>query len=118
MAHSKESTEAWNAILRHVDIARVDPEFDKQLWRLVLAFGKTQLPTHTSPAGGSSGAARSGMVMRFGNSKGVALEDLQTKDLDWYIGAAERSIADPSKANYKDKNQAELTQLRAERARR
>lgn len=117
MAHSPETTAAWNAVIKHVDIARVDQAFDAALWKLCVAFART-LPPPPAKGGAVTGTngkkLRSGMVIRFGNSKGKAIEELETKDLLWYIARAEESIDDPGKAQYKQKNAAELDLLQAE----
>lgn len=116
MAHSKEATEAWNALLRHVDVLR-DPAFDKELWRLVKNFVTTQLPPKpaNAPVTGTNGKKlRSGMTVRFGRSAGTAIEELETKDLLWYIARAEEGLDDPSRARYREQNMKELELMQAE----
>lgn len=116
MAHSKEATEAWNALLRHVDVLR-DADFDKKLWQLVSNFTKTQLPAKpaNAPVTGTNGKkVRSGMTVRFGRSKGMPIEELEQADLLWYIARAEESVEDPSRARFREQNMKDLETLQAE----
>lgn len=52
----------------------------------------------------------------FGRQKGRKITDLDVpaSDLEWYAGAVEQSIADPSKARFRDSNQRVLDAIRAE----
>ncbi len=49
----------------------------------------------------------------YGNNKGKMLSELSVKDLQFYEGGAIKSVADPSKAKYKDSNEAQLKLFRA-----
>lgn len=66
---------------------------------------------------GASGGPSDG-VMRFGKNKGVAFADANDRDLEWYSSALEHSLADESKARYRDGNEADLRAIRAEQAKR
>ncbi len=55
---------------------------------------------------------------KFGRCGGMAVHELDTKDLDWYRGAIARSIDDPEKAKFRDNNQTLLDAIDAERATR
>jgi hypothetical protein len=71
--------------------------------------------------GGTSTGASLGtpdLVVGFGNAKGTKVTGLTDKDLDWYIGAAERSIADPDRARFKKSNEQLLAACTAEKMRR
>lgn len=71
--------------------------------------------------GESSGAATVGTaetVMAFGNAKGKKVSELDDKDLAWYVGANERSLADPSKAKFAKATERTLAALKAEQERR
>ncbi len=57
-------------------------------------------------------------VMRFGRCKGVPLSQATEADLEWYAAAIAKSIADPSKAQYRDDNERQLDAVRVERERR
>jgi hypothetical protein len=67
---------------------------------------------------GASSGAGFGPQLNFGRSKGKRLSEVGEKDLAWYIGAVTDSVADPAKANYKDRNESLLAALETEKARR
>lgn len=58
------------------------------------------------------------MVMPFGKQKGLKLTEINDRDLDWYIQATEKSVADPEKAKWKAKEQKRLDLYRAEKEKR
>jgi hypothetical protein len=60
----------------------------------------------------------SSLTMRFGPAKGVPISDMGPQDLAFYINAAERGIADPSKAQWKANTEKQLAALRAEYTKR
>jgi hypothetical protein len=64
--------------------------------------------------GASSGKGRSGQVVPFGRTKGLPLEEAETKDLQWLAGAMRESIADPSKEQWAAKNRVLLDAIEAE----
>lgn len=69
----------------------------------------------------STGAAAVGSaeaIIGFGNSKGKAVSELETKDLDWYIKAYTENVADAGKERFKKANQRVLDALNAEKERR
>ncbi|MDD5304785.1 MAG: hypothetical protein PHS14_16945 [Elusimicrobia bacterium] len=69
----------------------------------------------------STGAATVGSaeaIIGFGNSKGKAVSELETKDLDWYIKAYGENVADAAKAKFKVANQRVLDALNAEKEKR
>lgn len=116
MAHSPETLKAWKELTALVDVLR-DPEFDKKLWHAAAAFGRSlpPLPGKNAPVTGTNGKKlRSGMVVRFGRSAGTAIEELETKDLLWYIARAEEGLDDPSRARYRETNLKELELMQAE----
>ncbi len=59
-------------------------------------------------AAGGGGAKpsgqRSGKLIPFGRSKGVAIEDAETKDLQWVAQALAASIEDPEKERWRNSN--------------
>lgn len=57
-------------------------------------------------------------VVSFGKKKGTPLTELEDSQLTWYIDAAKKSIADPEKAKWVDRNRVDLDNLLAEVARR
>jgi hypothetical protein len=71
--------------------------------------------------GGESAGASVGttdLTMPWGNAKGTKVTELAEKDLTYYLGAYERDVADPKKAQYQKANQRMLDALRAEKERR
>lgn len=81
--------------------------------------GPPEPPPHgdseAPPQGGAVGRPEA-VTFRFGNSKGKTSRDVSSKDLDWYIAAAQRSVEDPSKERFAEANRAELEKLQAEAA--
>ncbi len=71
------------------------------------------IPTPRTPA--PEGSSK---PFAFGSCKGKLPSEVTEKDLEWYIGASLKSADDPAKANFRDKNLAEVEALRAELARR
>jgi len=67
------------------------------------------------PAPAASGHAP---VCKFGRCKDQPLDTLDDKSLSWYATALETSVNDPSKAQYRSKNEADLRDVRAEQDRR
>lgn len=57
-------------------------------------------------------------TLSFGKSKGKKPSEIGDSDLTWYGKVVAESVEDPSKAKFRPKNQALLTALRAEQARR
>lgn len=57
-------------------------------------------------------------VVPFGRAKGKPLSAVAPKDLEWVLGAVERSISDPGKERFLEANQALRDALVAELSRR
>lgn len=74
-------------------------------------------PEQRASAPRSTGGGASGTI-KFGNAKGTSFADADESDLTWYATALRKSIADESKANFRDANQRDLDALEAEIARR
>lgn len=55
-----------------------------------------------------------GLVVPFGKNKGVPITELTDKQLEWYIGAAKQTIADPEKAKFRAKEEKWLAALESE----
>jgi len=71
--------------------------------------------------GGQSVGAQTGgadIVMAFGKGKGKKISELVDADLDWYIAANTRDLADPAKERFKKSTERMLTALNAEKERR
>jgi len=60
----------------------------------------------------------SSLTMRFGPAKGVPISEMGPQDLAFYINAAERGLADPSKAQWKANTERQLVALKAEYTKR
>jgi len=73
-----------------------------------------------SYGGGVGAGAGGGSGMRFpnyGRSKAAPIEGASEGDLEYYANGARRSLADPSKARFHDKERALLAAIEAELAR-
>jgi len=57
-------------------------------------------------------------VCRFGKQKGVPLSKLSDNDLEWYAGALQKSVDDPSKAQWREYNERDLRAAHDEMAAR
>jgi hypothetical protein len=76
-------------------------------------------PPHTdddAPGSGRPVRKHSAVTFRFGKSIGRTSFEVTDRDLQFYMGALERSVADPDKARFRDDNEAELELLQAEAA--
>ena len=67
-------------------------------------------PIAASPGGGAS-------FPNYGRAKGQAIAGAQLGDLEYYANGARRSLADPSKSRWHDKERALLASIEAEIAR-
>ena len=72
----------------------------------------------TSAQGGNDERPRSGVLVKFGDEKGTAIEDASDETLEWYAGALGKSLNDPEKARWKAANEKDLAAIRAERKHR
>jgi hypothetical protein len=67
----------------------------------------------------ASSAASDGMVFPpYGRSKGAPIAGASVQDLEFYINGSRRSLDDPSKARWHDKERVLLAAMEAELARR
>lgn len=128
---SAEQIAAWQrlddvASTHRRDLHPEDKDWEKQRLRLHQA-AVAYVATCKAPKGkqvggrvvGTNGQElRGGVTPTFGNQKGVAIEEIETKDLEWYEQASLKSIADPQKRNFREKNQAFLNAVRKELATR
>jgi hypothetical protein len=73
---------------------------------------------YSSSAGGaSSGGGGGEMFPNYGRSKGGPIRGATMQDLEYYANGARRSLADPSKSRWHDKERALLASIEAEIAR-
>jgi hypothetical protein len=63
--------------------------------------------------GASTGAAD--LVVRFGRASGKKPSELEAKDLDWYIDALKRNLADPARERFRKQDEPIYRALLAER---
>lgn len=74
--------------------------------------------SHAPTTGGAMGGDTSGGVFpNYGRSKGAPIRGASQNDLEFYANGARRSLNDPSKARWHEKEQALLAQIEAELAR-
>jgi hypothetical protein len=70
----------------------------------------------SAPVGGGGGGDVS-VFPNYGRSKGAPIQGASMQDLEFYANGARRSLADPSKARWHDKERALLASIEAEMAR-
>lgn len=54
------------------------------------------------------------VTFRYGRGKDKTSRDVSDADLEWYVAGARKSVEDPEKARFREKNAAELELLQAE----
>lgn len=70
------------------------------------------------PSGGGGGGGAGGMVFPpYGRSKGMPISGASMQDLEFYANGARRTLNDPGKARFHDKERALLATIEAEIAR-
>ncbi|MBN1208549.1 MAG: hypothetical protein JXB05_27060 [Myxococcaceae bacterium] len=67
-----------------------------------------------SGGGASGGAGDGGVFPNYGRSKGAPIRGATMQDLEYYANGARRSLADPSKSRWHDKERALLAAIEAE----
>jgi len=84
-----------------------------------LEGGATRKASPPQSATSSAGGPRSGATLpNYGRAKGVLIADASIDDLYWYGERCAQSIADPSKARWRDTETARLADINAELKRR
>ncbi|ADO68250.1 hypothetical protein [Stigmatella aurantiaca] len=74
-------------------------------------------PRRAVSSGGGGGGGDGAIFPNYGRSKGGAIYGATMQDLEYYANGARRSLADPSKARWHDKERALLASIEAEIAR-
>jgi hypothetical protein len=77
-------------------------------------------PAPRRASGGSGGSASAGEVAtlpNYGRSKGAPIRGASMQDLEFYANGARRSLADPSKSRWHEREKALLASIEAEIAR-
>jgi hypothetical protein len=99
-----------------------DGETQRELCKAASEYHKARMATASGAAAQTGGQAtptdKAASVMPFGRSKGIPVHAATKGDIEWTMGALERSISDPAKSRFLEANQALLDVLRAELARR
>jgi hypothetical protein len=93
----------------------------EELQELGLNVGKLQRRVEFNEGRGGGRDAPSGDggdIVPFGKNKGTPIGKLDDKQLAWYIGAAEKAVADPTKEKWRAKEQRWLDALLGEQSRR
>lgn len=76
---------------------------------------KPDTPRPAAAAPAQNGARQlSGVVIKFGKSKGTPIEEATDRDLQWVSEAIAKSVDDPEKARFREQNERELAAIRAE----
>lgn len=90
-------------------------------FRLTLGELSIGLVADTAPARASRPASRSGdqglVLPPYGRSKGAPIAGASVQDLEFYIGGCRRTLDDPAKSRWHDKERTLLAALEAELAR-
>jgi hypothetical protein len=74
-------------------------------------------PRRAASSGGSGGGGDGGVFPNYGRSKGGPIRGATMQDLEYYANGARRSLSDPSKSRWHDKERALLAAIEAEIAR-
>jgi hypothetical protein len=69
--------------------------------------------TRNSASGDTSG----GVLPNYGRAKGMPIRGAALADLEFYLNGSKRSLSDPSKARFHDKERQMMAQIEAEIAR-
>jgi hypothetical protein len=84
-----------------------------------LSIGAAADPAPPTARRAAPGSGADGMVFPpYGRSKGAPIAGASVQDLEFYINGSRRSLDDPSKARWHDKERALLAAMEAELARR
>jgi hypothetical protein len=81
--------------------------------------GTRSAPARRAPAGAAAAAPGDPPTAfpPYGRSRGLPIRGASAQDLDFYATGARRTLADPGKARFHDKERALLTAIEAEQAR-
>jgi hypothetical protein len=78
------------------------------------ASAPASAPRRSMGGGASGGGGDGGVFPNYGRSKGGPIRGATMQDLEYYANGARRSLADPSKARWHDKERALLAAIEAE----
>lgn len=102
-----ETAAAWTE-------AKEDRKARDALHHAAIAYGKATAPKPGVVTSAGGRTLRSGKTIPFGRSKGMAIEEAETKDLSWVAGALRESIDDPKKERWRADNVELLSAIEAE----
>lgn len=107
--------EAWHALtLAAEEYARgVNERSRNELHRAAITYAQHRETPKPRPTGVADHRTTEA-VIPFGRSKGKPINEASTRDLEWVLGALEKSIDDPAKARWRDSNQATADAIRDE----
>jgi hypothetical protein len=74
-------------------------------------------PSGAFASGGGGGDTSGGVLPNYGRSKGMPIRGASMQDLEFYLNGAKRTLSDPGKARFHDKERQLMAQLEAEIAR-
>lgn len=77
----------------------------------------SRAPSGASAGGGGGGDLSGGVLPNYGRSKGMPVRGASMQDLEFYLNGCKRTLNDPSKARFHDKERQLMAQLEAEIAR-
>jgi hypothetical protein len=95
---------------------RVDDGFRLSLGELSIGATADAAPARAARDAGASGD-RGAVFPPYGRSKGAPIAGASIADLEYYINGSRRSLDDPGKARWHDKERALLAVMEAELAR-
>ena len=82
-----------------------------------LAIGSTPEPARSAPSSVPAGAGGGMVFPPYGRSKGAPIAGATMQDLEYYASGSRRTLADPAKARWHDKERQMLAAIEAEIAR-
>lgn len=74
-------------------------------------------PRRAQASGGGGGGGDMSVFPNYGRSKGAPIQGATMQDLEYYANGARRSLGDPSKSRWHDRERALLASIEAEIAR-
>ena len=95
---------------------RVEDGFRLSLGELSIGLAADPAPARAAREAPASGD-RGGVFPPYGRSKGAPIAGASVQDLEFYIGGSRRTLDDPAKSRWHDKERALLAVMEAELAR-
>ncbi len=92
---------------------KTEEGFSLKLGELSIGAEPDRRPTYVPSAPGEAPT----IFPPYGRSKGMPIRDATEQDLEYYANGSKRSLADPSKSRWHDKERALLAAIEAEIAR-